>query len=99
MVQLAAQAICLEEMLVCEIKEGFLFYNEIKHRVKISITEKLKEHVKDIAGEMHRYYKNRHTPKVETGDFCKSCSLQHVCLPKLMSKQTVKRYIEGRIAE
>ncbi|SDI63576.1 CRISPR-associated exonuclease Cas4 [Paenibacillus naphthalenovorans] len=32
--QLAAQAICLEEMLLCGIDQGYLFYNEIKHRVE-----------------------------------------------------------------
>jgi CRISPR-associated exonuclease Cas4 len=31
--QLCAQAMCLEEMLLCEIPEGFLFYGEIKRRV------------------------------------------------------------------
>ncbi len=78
---------------------AIFFYNEIKHRVEVPITEKLKQHVRNIAIEMHDYYRRRHTPKVKTGDFCKSCSLQHICLPKLMKKQTVKRYIEGRLAE
>lgn len=99
MVQLAAQAVCLEEMLACQVDVGYLFYNEIKHRVEIPITAQLKARVRDIATEMHHYYSRRHTPKVKTGDFCKSCSLQHICLPKLMNKQTVKRYIEGRLAE
>lgn len=98
-VQLAAQAICLEDMLVCDVSVGYLFYNEIKHRVEVPITDKLKQHVRNTAIEMHDYYSRRHTPKVKTGDFCKSCSLQHICLPKLMKKQTVKRYIEGRLAE
>ncbi|MED4128123.1 CRISPR-associated protein Cas4 [Shouchella miscanthi] len=98
-VQLAAQAVCLEEMLACQIDVGYLFYNEIKHRVEIPITAQLKARVRDIATEMHHYYSQRHTPKVKTGDFCKSCSLQHICLPKLMNKQTVKRYIEGKLAE
>ncbi|WP_255301189.1 CRISPR-associated protein Cas4 [Bacillus sp. Marseille-P3800] len=98
-VQLAAQAICLEDMLVCKVDVGYLFYNEIKHRVEVPITDKLKQHVRNITIEMHDYYRRRHTPKVKTGDFCKSCSLQHICLPKLMNKQTVKRYIEGRVAE
>jgi CRISPR-associated exonuclease Cas4 len=29
--QLTAQAMCLEEMLMCEIQNGYLYYNEIKH--------------------------------------------------------------------
>jgi CRISPR-associated exonuclease Cas4 len=98
-VQLVAQAMCLEEMLVCRIDKGYLFYNEIKHRVEVPITDELRNNVIKMAKEMHHYYGNRHTPKVKTGPFCKNCSLQHVCLPKLMTKRTVKSYIEGRLSE
>ncbi|WP_019636674.1 CRISPR-associated protein Cas4 [Paenibacillus fonticola] len=97
--QLTAQAICLEEMLLCEIHKGFIFYNEIKHRVEVELTSDIKNKVKSLVTEMHDYYRRRHTPKVKTGSFCKSCSLQHICLPELMNKRTVKSYIEGKIKE
>lgn len=97
LLQLVAQAICLEEMLLCEVEYGYLFYNETKQRIKVSITEELKEKVRQTTHEMYQYYKRRHTPKVKTGTFCKSCSLQHICLPKLMNKKSVKSYIEGKI--
>ncbi|MDY0406810.1 CRISPR-associated protein Cas4 [Virgibacillus sp. 179-BFC.A HS] len=97
--QLAAQAICLEEMLLCKVDIGYIFYNEIKHRVEVSLTTQLKDRVKTIVSEMQHYYKQRHTPKVKTGTFCKNCSLQNVCLPRLMTKQTVGRYIEGKLFE
>ena len=70
MLQLAAQAICLEEMLLCEIDRGYLFYNEIKNRVEVSLTAAVKEKVRRIAAEMRDFYKRRHTPKVKTGLFC-----------------------------
>ncbi|MBO0992572.1 CRISPR-associated protein Cas4 [Bacillus sp. SD088] len=97
--QLTAQAMCLEEMLLCEINTGYLYYNEIKHRVEISLTRETKDKVKRITAEMHDYYKRRHTPKVKTGVFCKSCSLQNICLPNLMNKRSVRSYIEGKIKE
>jgi len=97
--QLAAQAICLEEMLLCDIDLGYLFYNEIKHRVEVRLTAELKDKVKAIVAEMQDYYKRRHTPKVKTGPFCRSCSLQNICLPELMNKRTVKSYVEGKIKE
>src|SRR5690625_1974978 len=37
-IQLAAQAMCLEEMLLCKVDKGFLYYNEIKHRIEVPIT-------------------------------------------------------------
>jgi len=97
--QLTAQALCLEEMLLCEVTSGYLFYNEIKHRVEVPLTVELKNKVQSIVTEMQNYYKRRHTPKVKTGPFCRSCSLQHVCLPELMNKRTVKSYVEGKIKE
>lgn len=99
LVQLAAQAICLEEMLVCEIHTGYMYYNEIKQRVKVPITKDLKGKVKALVEEMQHYYSRKHTPKVKTGKHCRSCSLQHICLPDMMSRQSVKSYIEGMLRE
>ncbi|WP_028546201.1 CRISPR-associated protein Cas4 [Paenibacillus taiwanensis] len=97
--QLAAQAVCLEEMLLCDISTGYLYYNEIRQRVEVPLTAELKESVRQITGEMQDYYKRRYTPKVKTGTFCKSCSLHALCLPALMNKRSVKSYIEGKIKE
>ncbi|MBM7702893.1 CRISPR-associated protein Cas4 [Metabacillus iocasae] len=97
--QLTAQAICLEEMLLCEVNTGYVFYNEIKHRIEVPISVEQKRKVKNVVLEMRDYYERQYTPKVKTGSFCKSCSLQHICLPTVMNKQSVKRYIEGRITE
>lgn len=96
--QLTAQALCLEEMLLCDVDTGYIFYNEIKHRVEVPLTAEYKNKVKKIVVEMYDYYKKRYTPKVKTGKFCKSCSLQHICLPALMSKRSVKSYIEGMVS-
>lgn len=96
--QLTAQALCLEEMLLCKISIGYLFYNEIKHRVEVSLEEH-KNKVRFIFAEMHDYYKRKFTPRVKAGSFCKNCSLQNICLPKLMNKRSVKSYIEGKIEE
>jgi len=97
--QLTAQAMCLEEMLLCEIKKGYIFYHEIKHRVEIPLTVENKNSARNIFKEMKDYYNRRHTPKVKTGSFCKNCSLQNICLPKLMKKRSVKSYIDGKILE
>ncbi|WP_339064277.1 CRISPR-associated protein Cas4 [Tepidibacillus marianensis] len=98
-IQLTAQAMCLEEMLLCEINTGYMFYNEIKHRVEVPLTVDNKNKVRTIVAEMQDYYNRRHTPKVKTESFCKSCSLQNICIPKLMNKRSVKSYIEGKITE
>ena len=97
--QLAAQAICLEDMLMCNVEEGYLFYGEINHRVKVPITKELKERVGEICLEMHQLFNGRHTPKVKTGKHCRACSLFDLCMPKLCGKVSASRYIERSLSE
>lgn len=89
--QLTAQAMCLEEMLCCEIKEGALFYFETKHRTKIKFTPELKATVKSIAGEMHEYFDRRYLPRSKRTKACNACSLKEYCMPKL-EKLSAKKY-------
>lgn len=93
-VQLVAQAMCLEEMLLCDIPYAYLFYDEIKRRVKVEIHDKMKDEVRSLFKQMHHYFDRRHTPKVKVGKHCASCSLQNLCLPELMSSIKVRRYME-----
>lgn len=99
LLQLTAQAMCLEEMLVCEITKGYMYYHKIRKRLEVLITPRLRNRVKSIASEMHSYYERRHTPKVKTGPHCKHCSLQNICLPALLNRQSVKSYIDRMIRE
>jgi len=97
--QLVAQAICLEDMLYCTVPRGELFYHETRRRVEVEITEDLKNDVRKTAQRMHEYYQRRHTPRVKTGEHCQSCSLRHICLPELLTKESVARYMKRMLAE
>ncbi len=97
--QLCAQAMCLEEMLCCEIKDGALFYGEIRRRDNVQFTEELRQRVKDYLKEMHDYYKREYTPKVKTGKSCNACSLKEICVPKLSKAKSVKAYLQKKMEE
>lgn len=97
--QLCAQAICLEEMLLCEIPEAFLFYGETRHRLKVVLGEVLRDRVKTIAKEMHELYDRRYTPKVKTSKSCKACSLVEICMPKLCKNPSAAYYINKNLSE
>ena len=97
--QLVAQSMCLEEMLLIKVDKAYLYYEEIKRRVEVGITEELRMTVRNVANEMHMYYQKHYTPKVKTGPHCKQCSLRNICLPGLMNKQSVDAYIERRLRE
>jgi CRISPR-associated exonuclease Cas4 len=98
--QLCAQAMCLEEMLSTEIRRGFLFYGETRHRVEIEFTPELHALVKDMSDEMHNYFSRGYTPRVKTHKGCRSCSLADICLPVLQEKViAASRYIKQNIED
>lgn len=97
--QLVAQAICLEEMFCTEITEGALFYGETRHRENIFIDEDLKKEVRNMFEEMHQYYSKSYTPKVKFSKSCNACSLREVCVPKLGKKKSVKEYINNMLED
>lgn len=97
--QLTAQAMCLEEMLSTEIREGAIYYGEIRRRQPITISEDLKRQVRTCFSEMHQLYDRRYTPKVKWSKGCSACSLKDICLPKLGKALSAKGYIHKTIAE
>lgn len=97
--QLCAQAMCLEEMLCCDIPEGALYYGEIRRREKVVFTEELRQEVKAALEEMHQLYQRGYTPKVRPSKSCNACSLKELCLPKLTKKKSVAKYLRERLEE
>lgn len=91
--QLAAQAICLEEMFSTEITDGAIFYSSIRQRETVEITENLKQQVRETVAEMHQYYDRRYTPRVKSSKRCISCSLRDICMPGLGKAVSVERYM------
>lgn len=97
--QLAAQAICLEEMLCCEINTGYLYYGETRRRIKVIIDSSLRNRVEKATEEMHQLYRKQYTPKVRRTKACKACSLKNICLPVLCSNKKASDYIKNILNE
>lgn len=91
--QLAAQSMCLEEMLGTTIHEAAIYYNEIRRREPVLITEEIKLQVGSMIKEMHHYYQKRYTPRVKTGKHCLRCSMRNICLPESLEKEKVSTYM------
>lgn len=91
--QLCAQAMCLEEMLCCDIPEAAIFYGEIRRREVIDLDESLRGRVRRHLEEMHELYRRSHTPKAKPGKSCNACSLKELCLPKLVKRRSAQEYL------
>lgn len=97
--QLCAQAMCLEEMLCCQVPQGALFYGETRRREVVVLDEGLRSQVKALLTEMHDLYRRGRTPKVKPSKSCNACSLRELCLPKLARKHNVGEYLRKSVEE
>lgn len=97
--QLCAQAMALEEMLVCSIPEGALFYEETRRREVVPLTEELRQTTQKMANEMHTYFARGYTPKSKPGIHCSACSLKELCLPVLYQRADPKAYLRAHLDE
>ncbi len=96
--QLCGQAICLEEMLLCRIPGGSLFYGENRRREPVEFTEELRGKVYDMAKEMHVLWDKGYTPRVKPQKGCNACSLKEICVPTLVRVKSVSAFIEGSLS-
>jgi len=99
--QLCAQAMCLEEMLLCPpIEEAYLYYGETKRRESVNLSVDLRSKTEAMFVEMHRMFKQNATPRVKPSKSCNACSLKDVCLPKLPDNiGGVRAYIDKQLEE
>ena len=97
--QLTAQAMCLEEMLCCNVEKGWIYYGETRHRLTVEFNDELRKKGADMFYEMHQLYSRRYTPKVRRTKSCNACSLKDICLPVICKNKLVKDYINSFIEE
>lgn len=97
--QLCAQAVCLEEMLCCDIPVGYIFYGETRRRQKVLLDKGLRDRVRALTEEMHRLYDRGHTPKAKRTKSCNACSIKDLCIPAIEGRKPVKEYIDYALEE
>ena len=93
-VQLCAQALCLEEMLGCQIDKGYIFYFGSVRREEIAFTPTLRQHTRetiDLAfallerGTLPPPLVGKQTRREGLPSYhpkCRDCSLEPLCLPR-----------------
>lgn len=99
-VQLCAQALCLEEMLHCQVPEGALFYGKPRRRQVVCFDDKLRGETEETASRLHQLVRSGVTPPARYEKKCDSCSLVQLCLPKVAAKgKSVRRYLARMLME
>ncbi len=86
-VQLAAQALCLEEMTGRAVPEGALYYASSRRRRVVPIDDALRARVVETAGAVRAMLSAGHLPP-PTADTrrCHGCSLRERCQPEALAR-------------
>jgi len=94
MIQLCAQAMCLEEMLSISIPKGAIFYGRTRRRLDVTFDDALRKETEEAAEHAHKLIASGKTPPPVYEKRCKSCSLIEECIPKTIEKKSsVKHYL------
>lgn len=94
-IQLAAQAICLEEMLNRPVPKGAIFHATSHRRREVSITPELKQLVEETADAIRAMLASGRLPPPVNDARCRECSLKDICQPEaLAERQRLKRLRE-----
>lgn len=90
LVQLCAQALCLEEIFGVEVFNGAIFYGQPRRRLEVPFTAALRVRTEMLTETMHRLYASAETPPAVPGPHCGNCSLVNICMPKVTAQLTVQ---------
>ena len=84
-VQVAAQAMCLEEMLGCPVPHGAVFHHSSRRRREVAITAPLRTMVEEMVPQIRALLASGRLPPPVADERCKECSLLDLCQPALIA--------------
>jgi CRISPR-associated exonuclease Cas4 len=95
-IQVCAQALCLAEMLECEVPAGAIYYASTRKRREIVFDLPLRAQTAAAISGLRSLLTAGFTPPPVYEKKCDTCSLFDLCQPKVpVSGDYVARYLEG----
>ena len=95
--QLAAQAMCLEEMTARLVPEAALFYATSRRRREVLISFELRQAVETALVEIRAMLVLGRLPAPRNDDHCRACSLNDLCQPEILSDRERQRRVLDRL--
>lgn len=97
-VQLAAQALCLEEMLQVPVAYAYVYYGTTRRRLEVLIDEALRAETHTAALRIHELMVSGHTPAPEYAPGkCDKCSLFDICKPRAITQRSASAYLQAAV--
>ena len=89
--QLAAQAMCLEEMFTVTIAAGAIFHAGSKRRREVIISDSLRESVIAVIANIRAVLQAGALPPPVNDKRCDQCSLKEICQPQATAESAKRR--------
>jgi CRISPR-associated exonuclease Cas4 len=99
LVQLCAQALCLEEMLGTAVPAGAIFYGRTRRRLEVAFDAPLRQLTLQTIERLHELIASGRTPLAKRQKKCERCSLRFLCLPDVLEgSESASRYLGRSMA-
>ena len=89
-IQLAAQAMCLEEMTGKTITHGAIYHHGSRRRREVVITQELRDKVIDTVSAIRAMMASGKLPPPANDARCKECSLKEICQPQAVAERATQ---------
>lgn len=86
--QLAAQAMCLEEMTGKSVTHGSIYHHSSRRRREVVITAALRAQVEEAATAIRLLLTSGILPPPVNDARCKECSLKDICQPEVLAQKS-----------
>ena len=95
--QLAGQAMCLEEMTGRAVPFGALFYAKSRRRREVAISDTLRAQVVQAAEAIRAMLAGGHTPPPVNDERCRACSLIDLCQPGALADRDARQALTDHL--
>ncbi|WP_396956562.1 CRISPR-associated protein Cas4 [Nitrosomonas sp.] len=86
--QLAGQAMCLEEMTGRPVTHGAIYHHSSRRRREVIITAALRAQVKEAIAAIRLLLASGTLPPPVNDARCKECSLKDICQPEVLAQKS-----------
>lgn len=98
-VQLAAQAMCLEDMLGQPVPKGAIYHASSRRRREVAITPELRQSVEEAARAIRAMLASGGLPPPANDERCRECSLKDICQPEAMARHDRQDQLQHALFE
>lgn len=95
--QLCAQALCLEEMLGTDVRDGAIYAHADRRRHPVTFTASLRQATIRVIEAIRLDLADQRLPPAVNDSRCPNCSLLNACLPSVVAERPRLRGIQGML--